>query len=408
MQMNKFIWLGMALSLLLPGCSSPPPPQDGSGSYVEAVIIAPGEIKGGSDAVWRVNINGFNGPFKIHWDFGGGALANEHTFTDELSPNLLKVQMLNDTAAEKRYIATVTVTDKTGAVDSREYSYGVAVPGNRAPVIDNALVSNDRVLVSTTDADGDTITVTVLDEFGNRIGTQTGNVTEFPINPLLGFWLDREIVLTVSASDGEDGTDTTELSYLPQKVTLAKDTLYAVATSSQGSVVDDPLTSGPGSGVLVVVATGELAWPFQFLNGVGITCEDGSDYVRGTFDAGVPDGVPDADGVDVIDGIWAQMAPEGLELLADDLIGGNRRSDVGGGRGRLDFGILPQGGSDLRGASGVLFSFEIGFTEPGEYLLGFQAANTVSRTYYQDELKNNEYFWGTISNVGIPNTITVE
>lgn len=408
MQMKNCIWLGITLSMLLLGCGSSPPPQDGGGSYVDAVIIAPNEIKGGSEAVWRVNVNGFNGPFKIHWDFGGGALVNEHTFTDELSPNLLKVQMLNDTAAEKRYFVTVTVTDKTGAVDSQEYSYGVAVPGNRAPVIDNALVNNDRVLVSTTDADGDSVTVTVTDEFGNRLGTQSGNVTEFPINPLLGFWLDREIVLTVTASDDEDGTDTTQLNYLPQKVTLAKDTLYAVATSSQGSIVDDPLTSGPGSGVLVVVATGELAWPFQFLNGVGITCENGSDYVRGTFDAGVPDGVPDTGGVDVIDGIWAQMAPEGLELLADDLIGGDRRSDVGGGRGRLDFGILPQGGSDLRGASGVLFSFEIGFTEPGEYRLGFQAANTVSRTYYQDALKNNEYFWGTISNVGIPNTITVE
>ena len=408
--MNRcgFNWMLMIVALLLQGCGAAGAPQDGGGSWVEAVIIAPNEIKAGSEAVWRVNINGYNGPFDIQWDFGGGASVNNFSFEDELSPNLLRVGMLNDTAAEKRYVARVTVTDKTGATASTEYHYGVGLPGNRPPQINNALVNDGSLFVSTLDPDGDTVSVNVHDEFGNNLGTQTGDVTEFTINPWLGFWLDREVELTITADDGREGTDSIVRSYQPQHVTLADNTLYAVAVSSQGSVVEDPLSSGPGSGVLVVVATGQPDWPFQFLSGVGITCENGSDYVRGTFDAGVPDGVPDGAGVEVIDGIWAGMAPTDLELTPDEQIGGTNRLPAGPGLGRLDFSIRPVEGSDLRDASGVLFSFEIGFSEPGTYHLGFQAASAVSRTYYQDEAGNNEYFWGSISNIGVPNTITVE
>lgn len=405
------------LALVLTSCGGASSPQQGGGAPpVEAIIIAPGEMRGGSDAVWRVNINGYNGPFRISWDFGGGAVTNDHSFSDELSPNLLRVRMVNPGPGEEQYTATVTVRDKVGATDTATYSYRVGPPGadppplpppgNRPPVIEEVTVSEGMLSVLVSDPDGDTVTVSVTDEFGNDVGEDQGTELLFALDRWFGFWLQREIGLVISASDGAEAV-TKQSAYTPQPVDIAEDTLYAVATADTAPAVRDPQNAGPGKGVRVIVFTGPTKWPFQRLAGVAVTCEDGSDYVQGSFDAGIPDDESDTDGITGIDGIWELLDADELEVTPDDQIGGPNRRDLPGSRGALDFRIIPQGALELEGAEGVLFSFVMAFSQPGEYRIGFQPTDTISRTYYQDQAQLNEYFWGDISNEGVPNTVTV-
>ncbi|MCB1185732.1 hypothetical protein KDL29_01085 [bacterium] len=404
------------------GASSPPPQQ--GAPPVEAIIVAPFEMRGGSQAVWRVNVNGYNGPFTIHWDFGGGAVVNEHDFSNELSPNLLQVGMVNGTEAVKEYTVTVSVTDKVGETDTSTFRYRVdppgdepdpvdppvkppvdPTPGNRAPVIDSFSVSNGLLQVSCSDKDGDDITVSVVDEFGNEYPAQSGTETEFEIDQWVGFW-QSQVGLEITASDGQDDTSTTA-TYAPKPISIADDTLYAVAMSGTAPSVRDPQQASDGQSVRVVVFTGPTKQPFQRMASVAVTCEDGSDYVLGSFDAGAPDSSSDANGLTGIDGIWQLLEADDLQYSADDQIGGIHRRDLPGSRGALDFSIIPQGALEINGAYGVLFSFEIAFSEPGEYRIGFQPVDTISRTYYQDDSDLNEFFWGDVTNSTVPNIITV-
>ncbi len=416
------------LALLLAGCGSAQQQPGGGAPPVEAVIIAPSDMRGGSDAVWRVNVNGFNGPFTILWDFGGGAVVNEHSFANELSPNLLRVGMINPGTEMKKYTATVNVTDKVGATDTTSFQYIVGPPGeeppvnpppvkpppvvnppggNQPPVIEGYSIDGAVLTVYCSDADGDEITVTLLDEFGGSLGELQGPETVFEIDLWNYFWLQREIGLTIEASDGSE-TATESTAYMPQTVNIANDALYAVATATTAREVREPTDVGAGNGVRVIVFTGPTKWPFQRLAGIAVTCEDGSDYVRGSFDAGIPDSAYDAAGITGIDGIWASMDADELEVTPDEMIGGIHRRDLPGSRGALDFSIIPLGASELEGEGGVLFSFELAFSQRGEYRIGFQPLDIVSRTYYQSGNQLNDYFWGDITNTEVPNTITVE
>ncbi|MBN2081917.1 PKD domain-containing protein [bacterium] len=153
-----------------------------------------------------------------------------------------------------------------------------------------------------------------------------------------------------------------------------------------------------GTDVTVVVAANATAYPFQYLNGCGVTMETGNDYVAGSLNVGSPGGAQkDADGV------WAAIAPLDILLPYDWQIVG---SDIGGGRQRIDFNVIPIGGTQLTFATGDLFNFQLHVTS--NVTLGFQEFETVKRTYYSDG-DATEYNWGNITNnySDVPNSITV-
>jgi len=174
---------------------------------------------------------------------------------------------------------------------------------------------------------------------------------------------------------------------------IFSDTLVAVPLA--GSIE-------PSTPVTVVVITGIPAYPFLYMNSVGITIESDAEYLAGTLNIGKLGG--DADEPD---GFWHAMNPSGGFLLPpDDLI---RSSDIGSGRERWSFNLTPVGGIDQTGAKGALFNFQFEFSAPGVKTLGFQDfTGIIKRTYYSDSL-GSERYWGDISNVqaGIPNSIMV-
>ncbi len=58
------------------------------------------------------------------------------------------------------------------------------------------------------------------------------------------------------------------------------------------------------------------------------------------------------------------------------------------------------------GTSGLLFNFNLEFSAPGEYRLGFMDFDEVNRTYYQDG-SQAVYLWGDMSNNNAYNTVVV-
>jgi hypothetical protein len=172
---------------------------------------------------------------------------------------------------------------------------------------------------------------------------------------------------------------------------LAFDTLYAMPLQEFADT---------GDPVRVVVATGMMAHPFQYMVGVGLTVDADAEYVRLSLDAGEPDDQPDMllYGVHPLDGIWAAVQPrQGFLLAPDSFI---QSTDIGGGRERWDFNLTPLDGRNILAVEGTLFSAEFTFSQPGMKVFGFSKADAVKRSYYADD--TTEYFWGDIDNRGGP------
>ncbi|MCB1219433.1 MAG: hypothetical protein H7A35_10545 [Planctomycetales bacterium] len=199
----------------------------------------------------------------------------------------------------------------------------------------------------------------------------------------------------VTVQDGRGGEDSDTFNQEFKAFPLEPDTLYAIATSDRTSA---------GGNVRVVVATGDTANPFQYVNGCGVVCENGASYASTTFDVGNPDDTPDVGSANPIDGVWGDMGATSFLLAPDNFITGK---DLGNGSSRTDFNVTPLGGSDIT-ANGILFSFEYTFASAGTYHLGFEAVNIVSRTYYTDASQSEDFFWSDISNDHQYNTIVVE
>jgi hypothetical protein len=181
----------------------------------------------------------------------------------------------------------------------------------------------------------------------------------------------------------------------------AADSLYA---EPQQAVVN------VGDPVMVLVTTGALSNPFQYMAGVGLTIETDADFVRKSFQFGALGGdFVDYDNGNTwtgpADGIWSAVNPGTFLVAPDSSI---VSSDIGGGRERWDFSITPLGGADTQHAGGALFNAQFTFTAPGQKTFGFQAVSGVKRTYYSDS--GSEYDWASIANDGMdghPNSVIV-
>lgn len=198
--------------------------------------------------------------------------------------------------------------------------------------------------------------------------------------------------LEILASDQLGNEDAETLLMCASQYDFAPDTLYACPQQTAATT---------GEPVLVVVACGMPANPFQYMNGIGVTVNSGAAFVDGTFNVGAPGG----DQYDP-DGIWSTMDPLPMTFLlpADWMMMENQIEEE---RVRIDFNVTPIGGSNVTDG-GELFNFSLEFDHAGRYILGFEEFRSVKRTYYSD-MDSYEYFWGDISNdyPNVPNSVFV-
>jgi hypothetical protein len=386
-------------------------------------IVVPQGMNGGEDATWTANWVGGTGPYSISWNWGGGANPNTAAAAGIAgSTNSQTVTMVNPSLTDSaNYNVTVTVTDSQGLGVPVTVAYTVGPTLNTAPTITSTSFNNGTLTVTVADVDNNDVTVTIVTPAGVTAVSLSDVVSGG--NGDATFSLSADDIfggasgdVQITADDGQGGTDTATQAVSFAGITLEPDTLIAVPL--QGSAGTAAATNNQnqitsGDIVRVVVATGVPANPFQFLNGVGVTVPggvqgglndqyditQGAVYAANTFNAGAVGGDAGA-----VDGFWTTMAPGGGFLLPPDNF--IKPTDIGGGLIRIDFNLTPIGGSDVTTADGELFNFGMAFGIAGSYELGFQEFETVNRTYYQDGA-NNEYFWGDITNDGVPNTITV-
>ncbi|MCB1216132.1 hypothetical protein KDL44_01985 [bacterium] len=355
---------------------------------------APG-LFGQETATFSATIIGVNGPFNISWNFGGAATNTTSTLA-VAGTSTVSVTFV-DLATATDFTATATVTDANGTSSTDSVTFNVGPTQNQNPTIDSLTFAGGTISVTGSDPDGDSLTFTAaLDSGDVTVGgasATTATSAQFGVSPndiLAG----GNFTVTVTADDGKGGTASDSVSGSFDAFPLADDTLYAIATSSSTSA---------GNNVRIVIATGDTANSFQYLNGCGVVCENGASYAATSFDVGTPDDTPDVGSANPIDGVWGDMGATSFLLAPDNFITG---TDLGDGTSRTDFNVTPLGGSDIT-ANGLLFNFEYTFASAGTYTLGFEAVNVVSRTYYQDSSAATDFFWGDIANSHAFNTITV-
>lgn len=389
-----------------------------------AQVIAPQGIARDAVGIFIVKFEGFSKPFTVQYDFDGGVteLHATHTVNSDVQQyeytDSLEVTFTGSAAKDITKMLTVSVADATGYTASGGTNFTVPASVElRQPSIVNVTIMDDvpqfgdpqpRAL-SVQLAGTPGLPAAVLVEAPLGVDVQpTGRNINFGADGTATATFDVLAVgltggtatLTVSV-DGPlplNGHDEAQLQVNIPALQLAPDTLYAIPLQTKVQV---------GDPVRIVVATGKLPHPFQYMTGVRITAPvlSGFDINYGGFNIGAPGGA-----VDAADGIWAQMgiedgnflSPDGWEFNAYPVDAGN---DLVG----LDWNVTPLGGRDLINASGELFNFEAFFREAGTWTLGFQQTNVVNRTYYQDGNQAPDYFWGDISNdhPGVPNSITV-
>jgi hypothetical protein len=209
---------------------------------------------------------------------------------------------------------------------------------------------------------------------------------------------------TVTAENDLGLSDTAEVDVDLRVFWVEEDTLYALPLSHKAAV-EQPVT--------VVVVSSVLSNPFLYMNSVAVIVEDDADYVHDSFNYGAIGGAPTA-----VDGIWQLVEPASfLQTPESFLIQPTLPSPENGipeGRKRYQFSIAPFGGEAVDFAEGIVFNFELTFSEPGLKRIGLQQADWIKRTFYTDG-SSNEYFWGTLMadeygvlNVVVDNTILVE
>jgi len=159
---------------------------------------------------------------------------------------------------------------------------------------------------------------------------------------------------------------------------------------------DTGTTSEP---VRVLVSCGQFPHSFMYLNSVAVTVEVGAEYAAHTFNVGTPGGAYNG-----VDGVWTYIDPDSFLLPDDNLY---TESPVNGEPGviYIAFNVIPIGGHNTM-EGGDLFNFEMQFSAPGTYNLGFLDFQDVKRTYYSDA-EANEYYWNNIANGNGINTIVV-
>lgn len=171
--------------------------------------------------------------------------------------------------------------------------------------------------------------------------------------------------------------------------------LYAIPSTTTASV---------GETVTVLIYSGEfpLDAQFNFLDGAGLTVNEGADYVDLSYNVGAVGG-----NADESDGIWETMnpIPVGYIMPQDWMMSWKALHD-NPTMGRIDLHVCAIGGSNVTNG-GCLLNLGLEFESPGTYTLGFQFFEDVERTRYSDATSVIHY-WDDISNDHAANTIVVE
>lgn len=402
-----FVLVALGLLILAASCDTK---NIGSGTPSRGpvpTVSVPGTMNGSADATWSVSWIGGQGPYTVTWSFGGGA-ANVGPIA-ATSPNSQTVTMINPSTTDSvNYTYTVTVRDALGLEGIATGPYTVGPTLNQAPSITAVNFADGTLTVTVSDPEGDDVTVTPSDVAGLSF-SPANVVVSGGAGDAVFSWSATDLFAggngntTITAEDSKGASDTETQAVSVAPLVLEADTIYVL-----------PLThsAATGEAVTFVCATGTMANPFQFLNGVGVIVEDDADYVSNSFNIGpVGGGAGDVDGA-----IWTAVGPSGF-LLADNLIqatasgGGNT---IPAGRERWGFNATGLGGSDINNGAGILFNFQFTFGSAGTKAIGLQDVDGVNRTYYSDGA-SNEYLWGTLMadpdgnlNVtGVDNTVTV-
>ncbi len=245
------------------------------------------------------------------------------------------------------------------------------------------------------------ITGATFDQPMRIVSGGTGSVTFTLLEATAGAGASGAV--TITADDGTE-TDTETLT-----VTLASHIILHGAPVEPDTLYAYPLavTTTVGTPVTVIVYTGEPANPLTFLSSVGFTVETAGTYVANSFNVGAPGG-----GRNDTDGYWALLGPpapgNGWYLDLGDALLPGAPTVIGGGLHRYNFAVITQGpfsppAQPLENGA-ILFNFQLTFSTPGTYHLGFQLNDgAFDQTYYSD-WNTDSYFWSTLDN---SNTITV-
>lgn len=360
-------------------------------------------------ATFTASVSGVSGPYSLAWNFDGAApnAISSLASSGESSVSVVFLELF----ASQVFMAVVTVTDYRGVVVSDSVIFSLNETHNSAPVIESLTFQNDAVFVTASDADGDALSFSAhLDDAAQTelpIVNVSGTSAEFALvsgqlNPaaILTGGILPVVIVTVEDEHGASVSDTLERGSFAA-FPLEDDTLYALATSGHARV---------GDKVQIVIATGDTAHPFKYLGGCGVLVENDAEYVDDSIDVGAPD--MDGKPRTPIDGVWADIGATDF-LVSEGNGGWLVTTDQGDGTYRLDFSITPLDGSAVT-ANGILFNFELEFTQPGSYHLDFQQLDVVPRTWYTDGMdfldgfKGTDYFWSDIENNHAYNTINVE
>jgi hypothetical protein len=371
-------------------------------------------MQGGTQAQWAVSWHGGRAPYTIEASFGGGA-ADIAAGTPAANPFSRSLLMRNDSRLGATiYFYTFRVSDANGATGVASGSYEVGAYVNQPPQIGQLTWDPATLTLGVPASDGDpgetelTVTVTPpagawalgdtperyapVDAPAERLipadGSTPATFSFFNRDPAVA----AAGSMAIEVADGFGASAHAQFTlHLPSYI-LAPDTLYAMPAQRRVKV---------GEPVIVVVATGVPAHPFQFLNGVGLTTDSDAEKVANTFNAGAIGGQGYT-----IDGLWATMNPHTFLLPPDNLW--PMPTDIGDGRERWDYNLTPMGGHDVTAASGALFNYQFTFSTPGVKTFGFQEFSGVPRTYYSDK-SATDYSWSDITNdhEGIPNSVEV-
>jgi PKD repeat protein len=182
---------------------------------------------------------------------------------------------------------------------------------------------------------------------------------------------------TLRVTDDEDATSVKTITIQAMSFSCDPDTLYAIPLATHAAV---------GEAVRVLVVTGQPAYPLQFMPAVTVSFEQNGAYVPDSFNFGSPGGTRSE-----TDGYWALLSPA---VSDDDYLDlPSRIPSLGSlpdeGLNYSTFSIEPMGPSGAPATIGngaILFNFQVSFSQPGTYHLGFiQYIQSEDMTYYAGE-----------------------
>ena len=351
----------------------------------------------GEPAQLMVSVTAGTPPYEVAIGMGGGADdVPAGTAVDAVSTH-------DFTLAEGGpYTYIVTVTDDAGRTGSCTGDYGPVGPAqNHAPAITDIAFTGGMLAVAVDDPDGDDpLTVSVAEVPGlvpSVLTQQVGNKSSalFTYKLIEGFD-PAELDVTVTVSDGKLES--------AESVTAAANTPLLEVPAGHLAAIPLRQVVNISETATILVRSGDFPAdaPFAFMNGVGITLNEGvelEDFNYGSV------GGDDRD----VDGIFAAMDPQPQTFFIP-MNFWMMFTDVEGSDPPLEFlgaNITPIGAGQVT-SGGDLFNIEVSFEHTGVYDIGFLEFQDVKRTYYADA-EATEHNWADISNdiPGLPNTITV-